>query len=173
MNKTLLILAMPGTGKTTIVKAVNRGLFPQERIAVDFDYTAPRCSINSKNAYALRHHQTCVINIYANMGVKLITTFPDAIIFDMLDRDKIQVLWILPEDDPSYLVERCQKRSIMNGGLLTPFDTEYDKNRLLFAHQWWEIYNKNTRIDDMLIKINRSNVDQLGIRLFGLMMRGE
>lgn len=173
MNKTLLIFAMPGTGKTTIVKAINNNLSPIKRLAVDFDYTAPRAAKFNASWCKIRKAQTDIINTYPDLGVKLITAFPDAVILKDVDRSKIQIVWLLPQDDPVYLVDRCDQRSLMRLGHLTSFDIEYRKCRFEWTQKWWNTFKMSQRSDDSVIAFNANTISYLPTHLLALLVRGE
>lgn len=127
-TKTILIFAMGGMGKTSFVKSLNKGHQPEERPAVDFDYSGTR-KPNSKQIAVAQSH---LINALAKEGVKIITTHPGSLDVDSLDPNLFDVYFFIPKKgEVKTLVDRSIKRG-------DDPDSAYIQNYLKEGERWRE-----------------------------------
>lgn len=98
---------MGGMGKTSFIKSLNKGYEPEQRPAVDFDYSGTR-KPNSKQIAVAQSH---LMNALAREGVQIITTHHGALDVDSLDPNLFEVFFFIPKKgETSALVERSIKR---------------------------------------------------------------
>lgn len=91
--RTKLIFAMPGSGKTSLVKLINGFYSLSDRPVIDYDYRGPR-RMSSEVAYC----QSLLLNAWAKQCVKAIFTFPQFLDIEALDRNLFKVIFALPVD---------------------------------------------------------------------------
>jgi len=105
--KTKLIFAMGGMGKSSFVKSLNKGHQPEERPAVDFDYSGTR-KPNSKEIAVAQSH---LMNALAKEGVEIITTHHGSLDLDTLNPNLFDVYFFIPkEGEVSTLIDRSIAR---------------------------------------------------------------
>lgn len=105
--KTMLIFAMGGMGKTSFVKSLNKGHQPDDRPAVDFDYSGTR-KPNSKQIAVAQSH---LMNALAKEGVEIITTHHGSLDLDSLDPNLFEVYFFVPrKGETSTLIDRSIAR---------------------------------------------------------------
>lgn len=105
-KRMILICAMPGVGKTTMVKRIN-SFKPDERTAVDLDYKGPKAV-----STAIRQCHSRLINLWSKEGVKVLTTFYTWIDFNSLDYENVAVFIIdLAEANLPEILARIKERS--------------------------------------------------------------
>lgn len=127
-TKTKLIFAMGGMGKTSFVKSLNKGHQPEERPAVDFDYSGTR-KPNSKQIAVAQSH---LMNALAKEGVEIITTHPGSLDVDSLDPNLFEVYFFVPKKGE---VKTLVERSISRGD--DP-QSPYVQNYLKEGERWRE-----------------------------------
>jgi GTPase SAR1 family protein len=126
--KTKLIFAMGGMGKTSFVKSLNKGHQPEERPAVDFDYSGTR-KPNSKQIAVAQSH---LMNALAKEGVEIITTHHGSLDVDSLDPNLFEVYFFIPKKGE---VKTLVERSISRGD--DP-KSPYVQNYLKEGERWRE-----------------------------------
>lgn len=87
-----IICTMPGVGKTTLAKSINKQYSSQERPVIDLDYYGPRNIGNYvKEAHSL------LVREWIDSGVKAVFTF-----YSFLDYSRLwpsdEVFFVIPED---------------------------------------------------------------------------
>jgi hypothetical protein len=131
-RKTLLIFALPGTGKTTWVKTINKYVSIDHRPVIDFDYRAPRRA-NKEVKVA----QSELLNAWARSGIKAITTFPQFLDFGALDAKLFKIVFVMPiPDDIRCLYDRVQRRNPES----VEFLRDYDMKICQYWQDWYNIY---------------------------------
>lgn len=120
--KTIVLVALPGSGKTSLVKALRREY--GDGFAVDLDYKGSK-HVSDK----IRALHTQLVNAYAAQGVRLVTTFDGWI--EPLNLDTgILCVYCLPED-VSVLTHNALMR---DGG--SDFSLEYSKKAKEWMEKW-------------------------------------
>jgi hypothetical protein len=136
-----LVIAMPGSGKTYYTRKMNRDLPRNVRPVIDFDYSGPRVS-GAEMPPDMLAAQTQLINSFTNIPcVHTVMCHPDAVDWDVLNRDKYRIVFVLTNDIDTLqrLVDRVNKRD----GRCT-FVEDYSK----FAETWWK---RNIRLANELV----------------------
>jgi GTPase SAR1 family protein len=119
---------MGGMGKTSFVKSLNKGHQPEERPAVDFDYSGTR-KPNSKQIAVAQSH---LMNALAKEGVEIITTHHGSLDVDSLDPNLFEVYFFVPKKGE---VKTLVERSISRGD--DP-QSPYVQNYLKEGERWRE-----------------------------------
>lgn len=167
--KTKLIFAMGGMGKTSFVKSLNKGHQPEDRPAIDFDYSGTR-KPNSKQIAVAQSH---LMNALAREGVEIITTHASSLDVDSLDPNLFEVHFFVPKKgETSFLVDR----SIARGD--DP-NSAYVKNYRKEGERWREgnikTYNlyKKRFPDATLTEVDRDDYLAEAIEHLGILKRKE
>lgn len=124
-GKISLVLAMPGLGKTTMVKRLNdKSRIPMDkRPAMDFDYPGPRCYSQAMRTANSRYLNSCA-KIMSSL--KLITFFAPYLNPDALDPTLFNVFVVVPSDD---MINELASRVISRAkGDIGTFEVDYCAN---------------------------------------------
>lgn len=97
MTQTLLVISLPGTGKTTAAKILNFAEKEFDRPAIDFDYRGTRFKYDT--ASDVRVAQAKLFNSFASHNVRVIFTHWNAVRFDSLNINKFKVLFVFPTSE--------------------------------------------------------------------------
>jgi hypothetical protein len=132
-GKVSLVLAMPGLGKTTMVKRLNdKQKIPMDmRPAMDFDYPGPRIYSLAMRTANSRYLNTCAKEM---PSLKLITFFAPNLNPDALDPKLFDVYVVVPSDD---MIDELAARVVarVNDHVGT-FELDYVANLRPYRRDW-------------------------------------